>query len=129
VAAAGAGAVLAFAVALGTADLGDPASLRAVAALGGAAVYGARVALQLTVREHVAPSDSGKADAVTNCLAECGGALAGLPLVHVLKRAPRGWATFPATLAAASLVLVAAAAAVALLDARARRLRPREKVA
>ena len=42
-AAAGAGAVLAFAVALGTADLGDPASLRAVAALGGAAVYGARL--------------------------------------------------------------------------------------
>lgn len=104
--------VLAFAAALAFGGA-SAATLGGAAFLGGGAVYGTRVLLQLAIRDHVHRGDCGKADAIANALAECGGALAGLPLVRALGD---DWAAFPSALAAAAAVLCVAAAALAFLD-------------
>ncbi|KAK7233765.1 hypothetical protein SO694_001010109 [Aureococcus anophagefferens] len=44
----------------------------------------------LTTRAEVDARSCGKADAVTNALAECGGAVAGLPLIALVQRARAG---------------------------------------
>lgn len=52
--------------------------------LAGAALYSARLLLTLSTRKFFQPKDHGKADAITNCLGEFGGALAGIPLVKLI---------------------------------------------
>ena len=107
-----AAALLAFALAFRVVgDETHPLVVAAVASLGGAAAYGARVLNVLTTRAEVDARSCGKADAVTNALAECGGAVAGLPLIALVQRA--GWAAYPRTLAAAAAALVAAHVALA----------------
>ena len=73
--------------------------------------FPAQVLNVLTTRAEVDARSCGKADAVTNALAECGGAVAGLPLIALVQRA--GWAAYPRTLAAAAAALVAAHVALA----------------
>lgn len=59
--------------------------LNVVALAAGACVYAIKVCLTLSTRLYIAPRDCGKADALTNALAELGGACAGLPLISILE--------------------------------------------
>ena len=94
-----------------------PALVAGLALAGGAAAYGARVLNVLTTRKYVDARACGKADAVTNALGECGGAVAGLPLISLVQA--RGWAAYTRAVACAALALVAAHAALAAEAARA----------
>jgi len=72
--------------------------LNALAFLGGACVYATKVLLTLATRLHFRTRDCGKADAVTNALAELGGAVAGLPLIALIEMTG-SWRTYGVALA------------------------------
>lgn len=77
---------------------------RAFAFIGGATVYSTRIFLTLSTRMFFNTRECGKADAITNCLGELGGAIAGVPLMQLVHRFGT-WYAYTVALTTGAIVL------------------------
>lgn len=83
----------------------------AFAFIGGVTIYSTRIFLTLSTRIFFNTRECGKADAITNCLGEFGGAIAGVPLIQLVHQFG-SWYAFTVALTAGAIVLCALQAAL-----------------
>lgn len=99
--------LLACAALLGpVARSGTAWKMHALAIAGGTAIYATRLLLTLTTRLFFQPRECGKADAITNCLGELGGAIAGVPLIDLIQRSGT-WDVYTTAITAGAATLLA----------------------
>lgn len=86
------------------ASVNSPRAVAFLGALSGFAVFAQRTLFTLFARQQVPNRAGGKAAAITNLMAEAGGALAGYPLIKLVEQS-QSWGTYISTLQACGVVL------------------------